>query len=221
MGPLGLLTAPQTPGARRYATPDGAVRFVLDRSGGRVALVRFEGDPEVHVLRPVMGSRGDELYRTEDGDVQLRVTPHGGVVVYTHALRTGAPASEEARVPPLSPPELELAVLRTRLRELQIRAARAFGRPLAFEVRLEDGREERAAGVALDAAERAVEALSQAPQTAQQVRRIVIMVGSSPRARVQGENLTIQVAPQMGFAGRPSSVAIRDVVTDSVQGPER
>jgi len=69
---------PVASGASRYATPDGAVRFVLDRSGGRAALVRFEGDPEVHVLRPTMGAGGDEIYQTEDGAVRLRVTPHGG-----------------------------------------------------------------------------------------------------------------------------------------------
>src|SRR5690349_13167178 len=64
-------------GATRYSTPDGAVRFVLDRSGGRVALVRFEGDPEVHVLRPAMAAGGGEIYQTEDGGVMLRVTAHG------------------------------------------------------------------------------------------------------------------------------------------------
>ncbi|MGH6950984.1 MAG: DUF4908 domain-containing protein, partial [Vitreimonas sp.] len=90
-------------GATRYSTPDGAIRFVLDRSGGRAALVRFEGDPEVHVLRPVMAAGGGEIYRTEDGDVMLRITPHGGIIVYTRTLRTGAPVSEEERVAPLTP----------------------------------------------------------------------------------------------------------------------
>ncbi|HVK81172.1 MAG TPA: DUF4908 domain-containing protein, partial [Verrucomicrobiae bacterium] len=78
-------------GATRYSTPDGAVRFVLDRSGGRAALVRFEGDPEVHVLRPAMAAGGGEIYRTDDGDVMLRVTPHGGITVYTRTMRPGAP----------------------------------------------------------------------------------------------------------------------------------
>ena len=64
-------------GAMRYATPDGAVRFVFDRSLGRVALIRFENDPEVHVLRPVMAARGVEIYRTEDGAVELRVAANG------------------------------------------------------------------------------------------------------------------------------------------------
>src|SRR5262245_30193962 len=110
-------------GATRYSTPDGAVRFVLDRSGGRAALVRFEGDPEVHVLRPVMAAGGGEIYRTEDGDVILRVTPGGGITVYTRLHRDGSPASEEAQVPPLTPEAVQEAYMRERLRQLQIAAA--------------------------------------------------------------------------------------------------
>src|SRR5262245_29502704 len=110
-------------GATRYATPNGAVRFTLDRSGGRVALVRFEGDPEVHVLRPVMAAGGGEIYRTENGDVILRVTPGGGITVYTRLHRDGSPASEEAQVPPLTPEAVQEAYMRERLRQLQIAAA--------------------------------------------------------------------------------------------------
>jgi len=33
--------------------------------------------------------------------------------------------------------------------------------------------------------------------------------------------LIIQVAPQLGYAGRPSSITIRNVVTGAVQGPEQ
>jgi hypothetical protein len=104
---------PVASGANRYATPDGAVRFVLDRSGGRAALVQFEGDPEVHVLRPTMGAGGDEIFQTENGDVRLRVTSHGGIIVYTRAMRTGAAASEEGRVAPLTPEQLAFAEMQT------------------------------------------------------------------------------------------------------------
>jgi hypothetical protein len=214
MAPLGLLAQPQSSGARRYSTPDGAVRFVLDRSGGRVALVRFEGDPEVHVLRPVMAARGDEIYRTESGDVQLRVTPHGGIIVYTNAMRTGSPAAEEARVAPLAPQVITMAALPARLRELQVRSARE-GRPVSFEVHLDDP---NGAGVAYDAAERAIAAMSELPGGG--VRRIIINVGPSARAQMQGEALAIQVAPRLGYAGRPSSTMIRAAM-GGPQGPDR
>lgn len=208
---------PVTGGASRYATPDGAVRFVLDRSGGRAALVRFEGDPEVHVLRPVMGAGGDEIYQTESGDVRLRVTSHGGIIVYTRAMRTGAAASEEARVAPLAPEALAFAEMQVRFRALQNRARRSIGQPVMFTVPARMS--PLAAGVVTDAAERAAEGLAEAPMT--NVRHVIIGIGRVPAVALQGDTLIIQVAPQLGYAGRPSSSAIRNVVMGQVQGPEQ
>lgn len=204
-------------GATRYSTPDGAVRFVFDRSGGRAALVRFEGDPEVHVLRPVMAAGGGEIYRTEDGNLMLRVTPHGGIIVYTRALRTGAPVSEVSQVAPLTPEVLAFAEMQERFRLLQARARRMVGQTVTFTVpaRLSAP----AAGVVVDAAERAAEGLAAAPLTS--VRRVVISIGNAPAAALRGDTLFIQVAPQLGYAGRPSSIAIRNIVSGAVQGPEQ
>lgn len=204
-------------GASRYSTPDGAVRFVLDRSGGRAALVRFEGDPEVHVLRPVMAAGGGEIYRTEDGAIMLRVTPHGGITVYTRAIRTGAPAAEEAQVAPLTPEVMAFEQMQARFRALQAQARRSVGQTVTFTVPAQLSAP--AAGIVVDAAERAAEGLAAAPMT--NVRRVVITLGSAPRVTLAGDQLFIQVAPQLGFAGRPSSTAIRNVVTGEVQGPDQ
>jgi hypothetical protein len=210
----GLVTV--TMGARRYSTPDGAVRFVFDRSGARAALLRFEGDDEVHVLLPAMGTRGDEIYRNEDGSIMLRVTSQGGVTVYTRAIRTGAPVSEMASAPPILPQAVAAAQLQQRVRNLQARAARAVGQPVQFAVPAQMSGQ--VAGLVVDAAERVAEGLSAAPIT--NVRRVVISLGRQPAAALRGDTLFVQVAPEMGYAGRPSSNAIRNVVTGAVQGPE-
>lgn len=204
-------------GATRYSTPDGAVRFVFDRSGGRAALLRFEGDEEVHVLRPAMAAGGGEIYRTEDGGLMLRVTPHGGVIVYTRAIRTGAAASEEGRVARLTPQAIAVAEMEARFRALQAQARRRVGQTVTFTV--PSRMTAPVAGVVVDAAERAAEGLAAAPMTS--VRRVVITLGNTPRIAMRGDQLFIQVAPQMGYAGRPSSNTVRNVVTGSVQGPEQ
>ncbi len=195
------------------------MRFVFDRSGGRVALVRFEGDPEVHVLRPVMAAGGGEIYRTEDGSLMLRLTPQGGLTVYTRNLRTGAPASEIAQVAPLTPEALAFAEMQERFRQLQaeLRSRRSVGRVVTFTVpaRMSSA----TAGVVVDAAERVAEGLTAAPLT--NVRQVIIRVGASPAAILNGDTLLVQVAPEMGYAGRPSSVAVRNVVTGAVQGPQQ
>ncbi len=203
-------------GATRYSTPDGAVRFVFDRSVGRVALVRFEGDPEVHVLRPVMAAAGAEIYRTDDGDVTLRVASNGAITVYTRSLSTGAPASEEGRVAPITPEAVAFAEMQQRFQQLEARARRNVGQTVTFilPARVPPG----AGGIVLDAAERAAQGLAAAPLT--NIRRVVITLGPAPAVARRGDQLFIQVAPHLGYAGRPSSITIRNVVTGQVQGPE-
>ena len=204
-------------GATRYSTPDGQVRFTFDRSGGRVAYVRFEGDPEVHVLRPHAAAGGGELYRTEDGDVMLRVTPHGGITVYTRANRDGAAAAEEGQAAPLTPGAVAVAEMEARFRELQRRLLQRVGQQVTFQPPPQ--MPAPAAGLVLDAAERASDGLAEAPITA--VRRVVFVLGPRPAAALQGDTLVIQVAPNQGYAGRPSSITVRNVATGQVQGPEQ
>ena len=213
----GLYTT--SPGAARYSTPDGQVRFVFDRSGGRAALVRFEGDPEVHVLRPVMAAGGGEIYTTEDGSIQLRVMPHGGIIVYTRANRTGAPVSEDGSAAPLTPAAVAFEQMMARMRMLQEQARRQFGQTVTFTFQTRQQVPPQVAGVIIDAAERVREGLAAAQNTA--VRRVLIVIGQAPRVALQGDLLIVQVAPQMGYAGRPSSTAIRNVATGTVQGPEQ
>ncbi|MFT3729411.1 MAG: DUF4908 domain-containing protein [Terricaulis sp.] len=212
-------------GATRYSTPStaagGAIRFTFDRSGDRVALLRFDGDPEVHVLRPTMAAGGGEIYRTEDGNIMLRVNPHGSITVYTRTMRTGAPASEEGAVAALAPEAVAFAQMTERMRQLQAEARRNVGQPVlfTFQAPAPGPIPPQVAGLVLDAAERAAEGLAAAPMT--NVHRVVITLGASPRVVVQGDLLLIQIAPQLGYAGRPSSAAVRNVVSGIVAGPEQ
>lgn len=213
--------ANEAPAAAQYSTPDGQVRFILDRrTGGRAAaLVRFQGQSEVHVLRPVMGRNGDELYQNAAGNVVLRVTSHGGVVVYTAAHPGGAPAGEDGAAAPLAPtPPASAEAFLTRLRQLQTAAQRRLGRPVAFVPPQETPAP--AAGVILDAAERAADGIAAGPQ-GHAIRRVHFVVGPEPRAVVRGDTLIVQVAPSLGYAGRPSSASIRSVVQRAAQGPEQ
>jgi hypothetical protein len=205
----GLLDLPPAegrgaPGAERYQTPDGRLSFVLDRSGERLALIRFEGSDEVHVLHAVPGPRGDEFFKTDTGDVLLRVTALGSVIVYADPASTGAPAQMAGRIAPMEPPQAPEGGLKARFDALAREVAKRFGRPVEFEA----PSDARGAGVVADAAQRAAEGLAQAPQTVV-VRRVIIRYGDQPGAFVSDEKLTITVAPQMGYAGRPSSAAIQ------------
>lgn len=204
-------------GAGRYATPDGAVRFVFDRTLGPIALLRFDGDPEVHVLRPTMAAGGGEIYRTDDGRIMLRVTPQGGITVYTRTMRTGAPATELERVRPLAPEAIAVGAMEDRFRRMQNQAQRNVGQTITFTIPARMSAQ--VAGLVVDAAERVLEGLAAAPMT--NVRRVIIVLGPAPAAQLRGDVLLVQVAPNMGYAGRPSSNTIRNVVTGAVAGPQQ
>jgi len=214
----GLLDLPANdhrPAAEHYQTPDGRVRFVLDRSGARLALVRFEGSDEVHVLHSVPGPRGDEFFKTDTGDVLLRVTALGSVIVYADAARMGAPATVSGRAAPVAPPSAPHGGLQARFDALQRDLARQ-GRPVTFSP--PPNAQGPASGVVADAAARAAEGLAAAPGT-MTVRRVVIRYGNQPNAVVVNESLTITVAPQMGYAGRPSAAAVAQAVRQPRRGP--
>lgn len=211
----GLLDLPANdqPPSQHYQTPDGRVRFVLDRSGERLALVKFDGSDEVHVLHSVPGPRGDEFFKTDTGDVLLRVTALGSVIVYADPARMGAPATVAGRAAPVAPPSAPHMGLAAWFENLQREVARR-GRPVTFVPPANVPAP--ATGVVADAAARAAEGLAAAPGTIT-VRRVIIRYGAQPGAYVVNEQLTITVAPQMGYAGRPSAAA----VAQAVQSPRR
>lgn len=205
-----------TSGATRYSTPGGAVRFVFDRTG-RVALLQFEGDPEVHVLRAAQAAGGGIIYSTENRNIMLRVTPQGAITLYTRNLQTGAAASADGEADRLTPEAIAFAEMQARFRALQEQSRQRVGQTITFSVPA--NLPPQAAGVVLDAAERAAEGLALAPMTS--VRRVIITIGRTPAVALRGDQLFIQVAPQYGYAGRPSSMTIRNIVTGAVQGPEQ
>jgi hypothetical protein len=207
-------SAPDDAAAQRFQTPDGGVRFVLDRTGQRAALVKFEGDDEIYVLRPVGGPRGDEIYKTDTGDVMLRITPLGGVIVYRENAPNGAPAMMTGRVAPIAPAPPPGGSIRVQVNQLERTAQNRFGRSVPVE--LPPAAAADNTGVVADAARRAAEGLDGAPPGVV-VDRVVIRLGNQPAAVLMGNTLVITVAPQQGYAGRPSAAAVRRAV--QVRGP--
>ena len=208
--PLGLLAADSVRPAARvqlFSSPDGQVRFILDRTPRSYALMQVLGDDEVYVMRPLPAASGDEVYATDDRGLVIRVRPNGAVTVYTRVHRDGTPVSRDGAAAPIAPEPMAQVALQQRLAQLQITVRRSVGRPIAIEAPPSQGPD---AFLVLDAATRAAQALSQTPQVP--VQRIVILLGPAPMAQVQGQTLIITVAPGMGFAGRPSTAAVRTVV---------
>ena len=200
---------PRTPPPTgRYVTDSGEA-FILDRSGHR-PLLRFDRRDETWVLRPSAAPRGDVIYRNDAGDQLLRVTPSGGMTVYTRRAPGGSPASFSGPGESLSPPVLGPVQVWNLMARRSAMLSRALGRLIEISVET-DGEAEGLAVEALILSTDAVLRIARSPtarSSLDQLRSISIVDG--PRASVtyaRGE-LQIVVAPTQGVAGRPSSARV-------------
>jgi hypothetical protein len=199
----GLLGSPsqQAPRAERFATPNGDVRFVLDRSGP-APLVRFDGGREVLALRSVPGPRGDEFLKTDTGHVLLRVTSLGGVIVYPDAASAGAPVSSVGAVRPLAMPATPVGGLAIKLSAISAATSKKLGRPIIF---VAQSVPPAISAIAAEAAQLAADAVVESGAS---VSRVLIIPGAAPASFRQGGTLRVVVAAPLGYAGRPSAAAM-------------
>jgi hypothetical protein len=191
----------------RYETDEGG-QFVLDRSTP-LPLLKFEDHPEIWVLQPAAGPRGDTIYRNDIGEPMLRATRFGGMTVFTHARPDGSAAALQGASSPLRIPPLSPAVVFNHFYQASVRATRAAQHQVGFETR-EDA-DPATAALLSDTAMVASEALvdiSTRPNGKALLARIadvVIAQGANPGASLQKNVLTITITPSQGLAGRPSS----------------
>jgi hypothetical protein len=192
----------------RYVADSGEA-FTLDRSGNR-PLLRFDRRDETWVLRPTAAPRGDVIYRNDAGQQVMRVTPDGGVTVYTARAPGGSPASFEGPGQSLSPPTLGPAQLFQLMTRRSAMLSQAMGR--LIEINVDTGAEAEGLTVeALILSTDAVLRIARSPtgrSSLNQLRRIVIIEGAAASVTYARGDLRIVVAPSQGVAGRPSSARV-------------
>jgi hypothetical protein len=196
------------PVAGRYVSDSGEA-FVLGGSG-RQALLRFERRDETWVLRPTPAPRGDIIYRNDAGEQVLRVTPDGGMTIFTPVARGGSPVSFAGPGPTLTPPSLGPAQLFTLMARRSGMITQALGR--LVEINLDTGNESESLAVdALIISTDAVMRIARSPSarsSLNRLQRITIIEGDRAAVTYTGDELRIVVAPNQGLAGRPSSARV-------------
>ncbi|PZT99222.1 MAG: DUF4908 domain-containing protein [Brevundimonas sp.] len=200
------------PPTARYVAGNGQ-GFILDTSGSR-ALMRFERSTEVWVLRPTPAPRGDIIYRNDNGDQVLRVTPNGGVTLYTTATPQGSPASRVGEAQGLAGATLTGAQLVDYFMRQSYRASQAMGRLIVIDVDIQPGSEQVAAdtvSAASDAIVRMARSSNLRGQV-ERVRRVVVSDQGRPGVSLIQGTLRIVIDADAGVAGRPSSARIVRVV---------
>lgn len=198
---------PTLPPVGRYVTESGE-GFILDRSG-RHPLLRFERRDETWVLRPSAAPRGDVIYRNDAGEQVLRVTPNGGMTVYTPRAPGGSPASFTGSGQSLTPPTLGPILLFRLMAQRSAMVSEVVGR--LVEVNLEGDQSESLCVEALIVTTEAVIRIARSPTARQYVadlRSITVIEGSRTSVTYARGRLTVVVNPREGMAGRPSSARV-------------
>ncbi len=198
------------PAAARYESQSGA-DFVFDRSR-RTALLKFSKGTEIWALTPTPGPRGDIIYKNDLGQPVVRTTRLGGLTLFTREHPEGMPAAPVGPAQPFRPPVLTPQALVQQLTKASGRASRAAQRLIPFEAGVQ-GREVTPGSSFLvaDAASVAADAITRLSATApgrgavSRVKKVRILYGPRPTARIREGMLEIIITPAHGMAGRPSS----------------
>ena len=202
------------PPTGRYVAESGEA-FILDRSGQR-PLLRFDRRDETWVLRPTAAPRGDVIYRNDAGDQLLRVTPGGGMTVYTPLAPGGSPASFSGPGQSLTPPILGPLQLWSLMARRSDMISQALGRLVG--INLTGERSESLCVEALIVTTDAVLRIARSPTARQSLDRlttITIIEGDRASVTYIGGRLVVTVDPDEGMAGRPASAR----VIQSLLGP--
>lgn len=199
--------APAPPVAR-YVSETGE-GFILDRSSERT-LMRFENSPEIWVLQPTVGPRGDIIYKNDIGQVLLRATRMGGLTLFTGKRPAGASAALTGAAGPIRLKVIGPVELYRILLGASARTSRLTRHRISFDAEATPDSSTLIADAALLTLV-AIERLSQRPDSAAvtaKIQRVVIVEGRRPEVILRAGTLLIAVTPSLGVAGRPSSERI-------------
>lgn len=199
------------PETGRYQSESGE-RFIFDRSGPR-PLFRFESRNEVWALRANAAPRGDIVYRNDAGAQILRVTPDGGVTLYSVRAPNGSPSSRIGVASNLSSPLLGPVELARLMLQRGALLSRTLGRAIVVAL---DGEEDEALCIdALMVSTDAVLRMAGSPSTRSQLNRlhtVTITEGRTASVVYVNGDLRVTVQPNQGVTGRPSSTRIIQAV---------
>ena len=196
--------APAPPVAR-YVSETGE-GFILDRSSERT-LMRFENSPEILVLQPSVGPRGDIIYKNDIGEVLLRATRMGGLTLFTGKRPDGASAALTGASPPIRLQALGPVDLLRVLVASSARASRLARHRISFDAEATPDSSTLIADAAILSI-MAIERVAQRPDggaMTARIQRVVIVEGRRPDVILRAGTLLIAVTPGLGMAGRPSS----------------
>ncbi len=206
---------PEAPPVARYH-PDAGEGFILDQSVSP-PLLRFEDSPEVWVLRPQPGPRGDTIFRNDMGQPVLRATKLGGLTLFTIDHPDGSAVAFDGEAVSLRPPNyLTPNILFQRMYQASARSSHAAQRVIPF-ISVDDATPETSTLIA-DSATITAEAIARVSRMLNgrlalaRIAKVLLAKGHKADATMSAGALTVIYAPDQGVEGRPSSERIVRII---------
>jgi hypothetical protein len=200
---------PTNPTIGRFGVERGP-GFVLDRSNPTTPLLKYENSNEIWVLQPRPAGRGDMVFTNDAGDIVLRATRLGGLIVFTEDRPQGIPASLRGAAQPI-PTDIAMTPGGF-VRRMNDALQRLSDLDPNFK-KISFNSDDSAAPLLAEAAVLTVQAVQNAvhrrkSRTVETLERLVLRDGPAPGVAFDKGVLTITVTPGLGVAGRPSSEKI-------------
>ena len=222
--------SPAMPRLARFRADTGDT-FVLEITAHGPAYLKYDDSGEVWALTPTTGARGDTIYKNDVGEAMLRATRLGGLTVFTQERPSGVAAALEGGAGDLhgvvgGP----IPILRVLL-QASVRTSQVVGHRVQFDAGCPGGAKEHpgcppdadiipgSEGVFADAANLCAQAFLRVDRLGHaghealtRFDRVAFLNGHPPSVTIVGDEVRIIVTPDLGFAGRPSSQRISQVL---------
>jgi len=187
--------------------------FLFDRSGDAALLQERDApDSEVLVLYPDRAPGGGTAFITDTGREVIRLTGLGGATYFPRTSPDGVIADFASPAGALAPPPRSPDEVRERAESLAGEMAAALDRSISIAY----APAPRAGlGVQFDTLHviaRAFESVRGERRRLRDVEHVRIDLGDAPAAYRQEDTLVVVIAPLLGYAGRPSSEFIGQVL---------
>jgi hypothetical protein len=206
-GPQAEQDSQKPPPVARYIDEDGDVAFVFDRSNA-TPLLRFDDSPEIWVLTPQPGPRGDVIYKNDVGEPVLRATRLGGMTLFTDNHPGGAAAALVGEAPALRPSAIMTPnVLLQRLAQASAHASRAAQKLVVFDAPDVTPQTASLVADAATVAAEAIGAVARDPNGRRQLvklNKVMLVPGRKAQAVLDKGVLKVVIAPPPAGAAHES-----------------
>lgn len=219
------------------ASDDRAFLFEDQSSEARVKFLCAQADPrigctidpqgpspEIYVLVPTRGPRGDIIYKNAQGDALLRIASYGGATVFWPGEVEGLAASKSfGDDRSLTLPIVGYDAALRRAQGATAILSAATGAPIIFDIGAAPVGEGANAAVLADAvvvAAKAIKGVADDPTGARiiasRIKKAVFIADSAPGVLLNQTVLEIRYTPILDLKGRPSSAEITHFLEETL-----